>query len=296
LRWDWATKNLQPEIQLAGDLHPSCALRLHDTKLAEELRGSEWGSPWTEFTLKPTGWMQVRLKTLGASRVLGVPFGPSQLQVTLDPSDQVPAEIKLDGEWAGGKVGLTLHGNLRDQHRISRLSLKDIKVAELPRALPGWPAAPNPSEPSKALFSGQLNQGVVSFLDPKAIQGKGSFRLDDPNLKRIRLLGGISRGLDALGIGLSNYQLTEALGTFTVDDRVFNFEELTLSGDEAELRLKGQINLKNSLISMDGSFVIKDSPWGILGYLNPNRLITKALRIKVRGPLDNPDAKVRPDL
>jgi hypothetical protein len=46
---------------------------------------------------------------------------------------------------------------------------------------------------------------------------------------------------------------------------------------------------------MDGSFVIKDSPWGILGYLNPNRLITKALRIKVRGPLDNPDAKVRPD-
>ncbi len=295
LRWDWTTKNLLPEIQLAGDLHPSCALRLQDAKLAEQLRGSEWGSPWTEFTLKPTGWMQVRLKTLGASRVLGVPFGPSQLQVTLEPGEQVPAEIKLDGKWAGGEVGLTLHGNLRDQHRISRLTLKDIKLAELPRALPGWPAAPNPSEPSKALFSGQLNQGVVNFLDPKAIQGKGSFRLDDPNLKRIRLLGGISRGLDALGIGLSNYQLTEALGSFAVDDRVLNFEELTLSGEEAELRLKGQINLKNSLISMDGSFVIKDSPWGILGYLNPNRLITKALRIKVRGPLDNPDAKVRPD-
>ena len=295
VRWDWTTPNPQPEIQASGDLNPACALRLHDAELAEKLRGSEWGAPWTEFTLKPNGWKQVRLKTQSASRVLGIPFGPSQLEVTLEPGNDVLAEIKLDGAWAGGEVGLTLHGNLRDQHRISRLTLKDIKVAELSRALPGWPEAPNPSEPSKGLFSAQLNQGVVNFLDAKAMQGRGSFRLDDPNLKRIRLLGGVSQGLDALGIGLSNYQLTEALGSFTVDDRVLNFEELTLSGDEAELKLKGQINLKNELISMDGSFRMKDSPWGILGYLNPNRLITKVLRIKVRGPIDNPDTKVRPD-
>lgn len=295
VRWDWAAKSPWPEIQVAGNLHPACALRLHDPELAEKLRGSEWGAPWTEFTLKPNGWKQVRLKTLNASRVWDIPLGPSQLEVTIEPGEPVLAAIKLDGEWAGGQVGITLQGNLRDQHHISRLTLKDIKVAELSRSLPGWPAAPNPSEPSKGLFSGQLNQGTVNFLDPKGIQGKGSFRLDDPNLKRIRLLGGVSQGLDALGIGLSNYQLTEALGSFILDDGVLNFEELNLSGEEAELRLKGQINLKNQLISMDGSFVMKDSPWGILGYLNPNRLITKVLRIKVRGPLDNPDTKVRPD-
>lgn len=227
---------------------------------------------------------------------MGLPIGPSQLAVTLKPSEPTNAEIQLDGAWAGGVIGLTLHGNLRDQHRISRLSLRDIKVAELSRALPGWPAPANAAEPSKALFSGQLNQGELNFLDPKALKGRGSFRLDDPNLKRIRLLGGISQGLDALGIGISNYQLTEALGSFALDDRVLNFEELILSGEEAELRLKGEINLKNELVSLDGNFQIKDSPWGILGYLNPNRLITSILRIKVRGPIDRPDTKVRPDL
>ena len=64
-------------------------------------------------------------------------------------------------------------------------------------------------------------------------------------------------------------------------------------GEDAELLLAGQADLSSGGLNLIGTFELKDSRWGPLGLLNPNRLITKVIKIKVGGTLAEPETKVR---
>ena len=295
LRWDWSSGSSMPEIRAEGDLHPACGLRLASAELAQSLRGAEWGRLWTTVLIKPSGETNVRVRSDGATRVLGVEVGKFTLDLAMNPNSTDPAKLSWKGDWAGGQVDLALVGNLRDVHRIERLDVRGLRLAQLPQALPGWVKPPDAgTPPSRATVDGRLEQGEINFLDPLALQAAGNFRLVDPDLKKVRIMGGLSKGLDAVGLGVGSYQLTQARGRFAFKDQALALPDLEISGEDAELQLQGSVNFKTSGLSMEGSFRLKDSRWGPLGYLNPNRLITSVLKIRILGTLDKPEVKVRP--
>lgn len=115
----------------------------------------------------------------------------------------------------------------------------------------------------------------------------------DPSLKTVHLLGGFSQALEAVGVDFSNYPLTEAKGDYSLAKGKVLLRPLRLQGDDSLMVLTGEVELEGGQVALEGEFKLRKSPWGILGYINPNRLIAKMLGIKVRGTLSKPEVTVQ---
>ena len=166
-----------------------------------------------------------------------------------------------------------------------------MRWAKLPQALPFLFNEQAQAESSDAILSGSF-AGALDLGANPAVEGQGDFVLRDPQLRRVQLFGVLTQGLDTLGLGFSGYDLTEARGQFRIKDRVATLPNLVIGGEDAELCLAGTVDLNSGGLKLAGDFQLKDSPWGPLGFLNPNRLITKVIKIKVGGTLAKPDTKV----
>jgi len=294
--WDWASGVDLPDIVAEGDLEPLVALRMHEQgrPVAEKLRGATFGRPWLQVAIPPKGDVTVRLTTKESSEILGARLGPLSLDLTVKPPGQSPLPVLAKGEveLAGGKVVLELEGDLADRNELRHLKAEGIRWSRLPQALPFLFSTQPNTESSAATLDVNL-RGDLRLGDQPDFQGSGDFRLRDPNLRRVRLLGVLSEALDTLGLGFSSYDLNEAQGAFVIKDRLADLPELTIGGEDAALRLEGQVDLKSGNLDLKGNFELKDSRWGPLGYLNPNRLITKVIRIRIGGTLAKPETKVQ---
>ena len=296
IRWDWQKPEWQgrPEILAEGDLEPAIALRLHDPEQAQRLRGWSFGLPWTKVKVVPGKPTEVEMVTGESSLIGGVTVGPMSLRLSHPDLPEARTELRIGAAFAGGRLEVDLRGNLADQNEVRRLALVDVWVADLQKSLPGLLG---PATPAGAVDPASLSaefQGSIDLLNPGKAEGGGKFRLKDPRLKTVHLLGGLSEGLGALGVDFSSYPLTEAIGTFTLKDGQANLRPLRLEGEDAWMELEGWVALKDGQVNLTGEFHIKRSPWGILGYINPNRLISKILKINIRGTLKNPKARVEP--
>ena len=69
---------------------------------------------------------------------------------------------------------------------------------------------------------------------------------------------------------------------------------LKIEGDDAALNLKGSIQLQNGALDLSGRLYLKDSPWGLLKYINPNRLIARMIDIRIGGTVNKPEVGARP--
>jgi len=294
LRWDWDNPawDGQPELLAEGDLEPACALRLHDPGQAQRLRGWTFGLPWTKVRITPGKPTEVELITGESSRLAGIEVGPMQLRLSLPPGDDAPVDLKAEAAFAGGRLELDLQGNLEDRNEVRRLALVDVWWADLQRALPGvfGPQGAGPAADPASLSADF--QGRVDFQHLDQALGQGKFHLRDPRLKTVHLLGGLSQALGSLGIDFSTYPLTEARGDFTLKGGSATLRPLRLQGEDAIMELVGSVGLLDGQLNLEGEFRLRKSPWGILGYINPNRLIAKVLRIKIRGTLKEPKASV----
>lgn len=294
LRWDWRNEAWagRPEILAEGDLEPALALRLHDPAQAQRIRGWSLGLPWTKIRITPGEATEVALATGSASRVEGVELGPMQLAVSLPAEPGRPPRIRLGAAFAGGRLEADLEGDLREDCLARRLALTDVGWPELQKALPhllGKPPEGAREEPAilSADFAGKIN-----LTDPAKAEGKGGVRLRDPRLKTVHLFGGLSQSLSAVGIDFATYPLTEARATYALTGGRAQLTPLDLEGPDALLRLNGSVDLKTGGINLKGDFRIKKSTWGVLGIINPNRLITNILGIRVEGTLEKPRTRV----
>ena len=294
VEWDWTSGKTQPLIRAEGDLHPLVALRLLEDGAAQvaRLRGARFGEPWLKVEITPEGASAIELRTRGASEILGTRLGPVDLRMTGDGGADGAMRLGGSAQFAGGTVRVDLSGELDGRCEVREFTAEGVRWALLPEALPFLFKDPPADPPSAGILSGTF-KGTVDLGAAPAFEGEGAFRFSDPQLRRVRLFGVLSQGLDTLGLGFSGYDLTEAKGDFRIKDGRATLPRLVIGGEDAELRLAGYVDLKSGGLNLLGTFELKDSPWGPLGFLNPNRLITKVIKIKVGGDLAQPETKVR---
>jgi hypothetical protein len=294
VRWDWRNPAWagQPEILAEGDLEPACALRLHDAAQAQRLRGWSFGLPWTKVRITPGGATEVDLVTGEKSQLGGVELGPMRLRIALPPEAGDLADVRLEAAFAGGRLEVDLRGNLADRNEVSRLALTEVWWADLQRAVPALLGQPSPeARANPASLNGSF-KGRVDFGDLTGAEGAGDFVLRDPRLKTVHLLGGISQALGRVGVDFSSYPLTEARGQFILGRGKAELRPLLLLGEDALMELKGDVGLADGALNLNGQFRLRKSPFGVLGFINPNRFISKILSVKISGTTASPKAEV----
>lgn len=291
--WDWSSGVTTPRIVAEGDLHPLVALRLREggADQAARLRGAVFGQHHLKVEIAPTGATTVNLTTRGDSEILGARLGPMAIDLAVDPAKPGSTRVTGAATLADGRCTFDLDGDLGGKTQVRAFEAKGVSWSRLPKALPFLFENPGRDNNSEAVLSGRFT-GVLDLDTTPAIEGEGDFRFEDPQLRRVQLFGVLSQGLDALGLGFSGYDLTEATGEFRIKDQMATLPRLLIGGEDAELRLAGQVDLATGGLNLAGDFELKDSRWGPLGFLNPNRLITKVIKIKVGGTLAKPETKV----
>lgn len=292
VHWDWRRPEWggQPEIEAEGNLSPACALRLHDAALATKVKAWTFGQPSIRMALGPRRPLHVTLEAPGESVLEGVKVEGLRLSVT--QKDPASGQLLIDatGDLSGGKASLSLSGDLATRNEL-RLSVREWSRSGLERLVQqlGGPAAESSVGETSQLTV--LYEGTYDFSTPWNTRGKGRASLSDPSLKTLHLMGGLSKGFDALGIGFSSYPLNRAEMAFKCQEGKANVSSLRIEGEDAEVKLKGAINLQNGDLDLNGQIYLKDSPWGFLKYINPNRLIAKMIKIRVGGNIGQPEVQ-----
>lgn len=309
--WDWSKKDsgAGPFIQLRGNLQPWVAARCVSADLGEALRGLRL-PPDHELSLdiQPKGLeldVKAHVTCEGVFSAWGIESRGLTLDVLSQPRDlQIKAVLAL----ADGQATLGIQGDPLKEALVS-LVLKGCdpkKVAKLVEQFnPPQPTAaaatqPTPPKPTAPSAPGKLDLnfvGSINLQEPRLLKGRGDFDLFEPELKRVRLLGGISTFLEAIGIKATSYDLTQATGQFgCVGGRAY-FPDLVIKGPDARLTLAGEIDLQASTLEFEGDFSLpKKSGFNPLEILNINRAFLSLTRVRLKGPLADPEVSALPKL
>lgn len=294
LRWDWQRKERrgEPELLMVGELDPLCALRMYDPAAATRLRGWDFGKPNILVAVGPDRPLEVSLHATQPAKMGGIPVERYTATAQLDPATQGRLVLDVHGEIEGGQVKLKLTGNLASDNRIeltvdhwSRTGAERL----IARLRGSEPAA---AKPDNTLLSLRYT-GRCDFATPWATEGEGRVRLTDPELKTLRLLGPLSSALDLLGLSFSSYNLNQAEAVFECSQGIARLQPLRLEGDDALVNLGGTLDLQSGGLRLKGGLKLKDSGWGPLKILNPNRLIANMISIDVGGNVNKPEVKAK---
>ena len=113
----------------------------------------------------------------------------------------------------------------------------------------------------------------------------------------MRVLGGISNVLEALGVGATTYELTQAKGTFGCLGGRAYFPDMAITGKQSRLDLAGEIDLKASTLDFEGDFSLPlKGGFNPLELLNLNRALVSLTKIKLKGPISKPETSALPTL
>lgn len=294
VRWDWRRPEWQglPQIDAEGDLFPACALRLYNAETAARIRGWSFERPELRVAIGPGRPLRVDLKSTGTSAIEGVRVDDLQLTATEAQGTKGDLVIEATGNLSGGKASLGLSGNLttRNHLQVSIREWSRTGAANLIEQLGGPKATPVAGDSSALTL---IYEGDWDFTQPRNPTGKGQISLTDPNLKTIHLFGLLSSGLDTLGIGISSYPLDRAEIAFVCADGRAVLDPVRFIGEDASLNLKGTISFQDGALNLTGRFQLKESPWGPLKYINPNRLITNMITVDVGGTAANPKVQTK---
>ena len=203
---------------------------------------------------------------------------------------------------AGGEARLTLDGDPLRRTKIA-LGLKGCDPAQVGQLLDDLSASsPDKTAPpaAKAASAGRLDLDFAGHLDleqPRQLKGLGRYALTDPELKKVRLLGDISKVLEALGVGATTYELSQAKGTFGCLGGRAYFPDLAITGPQARLDLTGEIDLQTSTLDFEGDFSLpRKEGFNPLEILNLNRALISLTKIKLKGPISKPETNAIPTL
>ena len=303
--WDWSKPIALagPVVRAEGDLQPWIAARCAGKEFGEALRGLTLPADRRFTVLLSPGVRGPEVKTTitcgGEFSAWGV--GGRGLEVSTENIGggllvraklglaEGEAQLTLEGEpFSQTKVSLALRGC--DPGQIGQL-LNDLSAPQ-PKGAPPPAAKATPTAKLDLRFDGQLD-----LKQPRQIRGLGRYVLTDPNLKKVRLLGELSKVLEVFGVGYTTYELNQAEGRFGCLAGRAYFPDLAITGPQARLDLAGEINLLDSTLDFEGNF--KPFPKGGLNpldLLNLNRVLSGLIKIKLKGPISEPKITPIPTL
>ena len=309
--WDWSKQAsvAGPFIHARGNLQPWVLARCAGVGLGEAMRGLRLpAEQQLTLDIQPNGLeldIKARVTCEGAFSAWGIESRGLTLDVLSQPRDlQIKAVLAL----ADGQATLGIQGDPLKESQVS-LVLKGCdpkKVAKLveqfnpPKPTAAAATQPTTAKPSTPSAPGQLDLkfvGSINLQEPRLLKGRGDFDLVDPELKRVQLLGGVSIFLEAFGIKSTSYDLTQATGQFgCVGGRAY-FPDLVIKGPDARLTLAGEIDLQASTLEFEGDFSLpKKGGFNPLEILNINRAFLSLTRVRLKGPLADPEVSALPKL
>ena len=302
--WDWSKPQALagPVVRAAGNLQPWIAARCAGKDFGEALRGLSLPADH-RFTLLLTPGakgpdVKTSIECAGAFSAWGV--AGSSLQASTESIDggmRVRAKLGL----ADGEAQLTLDGDPLHETKFS-LGLKGCDPTQIGQLLNdlGTPKPKGATPTAKPTTVGKMDLDFTGHLDlekPRLLKGLGRYSLTDPELKKVRLLGDISKVLEVLGVGATTYELSQAKGTFgCVGGRAY-FPDLAITGPQARLDLAGEIDLQTSTLDFEGDFSLpRKAGFNPLELLNLNRALVSLTKIKLKGPISKPETSAIPTL
>ena len=172
-------------------------------------------------------------------------------------------------------IGRQPYGNFfGDQKRQQKVS----PPAPLPKSADGRKKSSPPKDTSKKAIVESFQIHAKGHPDDfTSFEGKGSLRLQDPDLAKVNMLSLLSRELTGLTLPLISYKFNKMETGFVLKDKHLVVDPtLLISGSSAKVEAKGKINLTNNKLD----FRVKLLPLGI----PPGGI----LEMRLRGNLDNP--------
>jgi hypothetical protein len=304
--WDWS-KPLAlagPVVRAEGNLQPWIAARCAGKDFGEALRGLSLPID-RRFTLLVTPGLKgpdvkTSIECAGAFSAWGI--SGSSLQASTENIDggmHVRAKLGL----ADGEARLSMDGDPLRRTKLA-LGLKGCDPTQIGQLLNDLsspkPKDSPPATATKAASGGKLDLDFTGHLDlekPRLLKGLGRYSLTDPELKKVRLLGDISKVLEVLGVGATTYELSQAKGTFGCVGGQAYFPDLAITGPQARLDLVGEIDLQASTLNFEGDFSLpRKGGLNPLDLLNLNRALISLTKIKLKGPISKPETSAIPTL
>jgi hypothetical protein len=304
--WDWSKPPALagPVVRAEGNLQPWIAARCAGKDLGEALRGLALPADHRLTLLLTPGAKGPEVKTsiecAGSFSAWGI--SGSSLRASaenLDGGMHVRAELGL----ADGEARLTLDGDPLRPTKFS-LGLKGCDPAQIGQLLndlsePKSKGAALPPA-AKTTSAGKLDLDFTGHLDlekPRLLKGLGQYTLTNPDLKKVRLLGEISKVLEVVGVGATTYELRQAKGHFGCVGGVAYFPDLAITGPQSRLDLTGEIDLLASTLDFEGDFSLpRKAGFNPLDLLNLNRALISLTKIKLKGPISKPETSAIPTL
>jgi hypothetical protein len=304
--WDWSkpVALAGPVVRAEGNLQPWIAARCAGKDFGEALRGLSLPVDH-HFTLLLTPGakgpdIKTSIECAGAFSAWGV-SGKSLQANTENIAGGMRVRAKLG--LAAGEAQLTLDGDPLHEAKVT-LGLKGCDPAQIGQLLNDLstlkPKDTQSPAVTKASSIGKLDldfAGQLNLEKPLLIKGLGHYSLTDPELKKVRLLGGISQVLEVLGVGATTYELSQAKGSFgCVGGRAY-FPDLAVTGPQARLDLAGEIDLQASTLDFEGDFSLpRKAGFNPLDLINLNRALISLTKIKLKGPLSKPETSAIPTM
>ena len=297
--WDWRKPATLagPVISLRGNLQPWIAADCSTDSFAEILKKIELpGSHSFDLFVTPTENglnVEANAQCIEPFKAWGVESRDFRINV-VSKNNIISARSSF--VLADGNVKFELSGKSPHESEIF-LELKNcdtLKITRLTEKLKGVKAgAVEMFKPGSNL---NFNfQGTVDVDNPTEIKGLGSFDIYSPDLKKIRLLGGLSTILESLGIEATTYTLDHINGHFGCTDGTVYFPDLMIMGSQSYLGLNGEIHLKESDVDFNGQFTVpKSGSFTPLQLLNLSRNLVNNTKITVKGPISTPKTDVNP--
>jgi hypothetical protein len=299
--WDWSKPGMLagPVVKAAGDLQPWIAARCAGKSFGDALQGLvlPTGRRFAlELTTLERGLdIRTTIESDDAFKAWGI-AGRGLKVTTLSQADGMRIDARLG--LADGEATLRLNGDpLRQTDFV--LSLKNCDPAQVGRIMQDL-GEPSPAPATKTEGRGRLDldlKGRIDLAAPRELRGLGTYTLNDPELKKVRLLGGISGVLEAVGVGATTYELDRAAGTFGCVGGTAFFPDMTITGPQARLDLAGEVDLRGMTLNFAGDFSLpRKQGFNPLDIINLNRALVSLTKIKLQGPLAKPETQAIPTL
>jgi hypothetical protein len=299
--WDWSKPGVLagPVVKASGDLQPWIAARCAGKAFGDALRGLELPRD-RRFALELAPLekgldIRTTIEADGAFRAWGI-AGRGLKVATQSKTGGMRVDAKLG--LADGEAELRLDGDPLRQTDVV-LSLKNCDPAQVGRIVNDL-GEPTTKPAAKKDGRGRLDldfKGRIDLEAPRQLRGLGTYTLQDPELKKVRLLGGISGVLEAVGVGATTYELDRATGTFGCLSGRAYFPDLTITGPQARLELAGEVDLKGMTLDFVGDLSLpRKQGFNPLDIINLNRALVSLTKIKLQGPLEKPETRAIPSL
>lgn len=304
--WDWSKPLAEagPRVHVEGNLQPWIAATIAGPAIGASLKPLEL-PPTRQLIIDvaPGSGTQpdVTAKVRCAEPFRAWGLDSANLEVAVLSSGPKLA-IAADLDLAAGRAHLELAGDLLRAPEV-KLNLKGCDfakvgalISQLARTQPSDPGSSPTTRNSIARLDLRFS-GVVDLEHPTQLRGRGDFLLNDPELKKVRVLGRLSAALEAIGVDATSYELLTAQGSFGCLGGKVYFPDLVLAGKDAQLKLAGEVELAGPTLNFLGDFSLPSvGAFNPLNLLNLNRLLVALTKVRVKGPLSNPSTTALPKL